>query len=222
MKSKKNRQLILGIGTGRCGTVSLFKILNIQKDSRATHESEPILPWKFSKKKIDLKIGSILKRKEKFISDVGFYYLSYIEYILSKWPSTKIICLKRNKQEVVRSYMDKTKGRNHWMIHDGTKWAEDKKWSICFPKYNIKSKEEAIARYWEDYYKKIKKLCKKYPKNIRIWDMNEGLNKEKGIKEILFFIGLPEKDQRLKIKIKANQTSHSFFKKILLNWMKNS
>ena len=33
-----NKKVILGIGTGRCGTVSLSHLLNKQKDSRFSHE----------------------------------------------------------------------------------------------------------------------------------------------------------------------------------------
>ena len=61
----KSKQLIIGVGTGRCGTVSLFKILDMQKDSKTTHESEPILQWNFSKKKINLKINSLFRSEER-------------------------------------------------------------------------------------------------------------------------------------------------------------
>jgi len=38
--------IILGIGTGRCGTASLAKILNQQPDMVCSFDEPPLLPWK--------------------------------------------------------------------------------------------------------------------------------------------------------------------------------
>ncbi|MFC1682140.1 hypothetical protein ACFL0X_00815 [Nanoarchaeota archaeon] len=217
MENKQNKQLIFGIGTGRCGTVSLFNLLNLQKNSKSTHESKPILPWNFSKKDIERKIYILLKRKEKFVSDEGFYYLPYTGFILSKYPSAKFIVLKRNKNEVIKSYSKKTEGRNHWINHDGSIWKKDKIWDPSYPKYNVKSKEVALEKYWDDYYTTVNKLTKKFPKNIQVWDMKKGLNTEDGVKEILSFAGIPEKDQIVKINIQENKigVKKSFINRVL-------
>lgn len=205
------KQLVIGIGTGRCGTMSLSRILSIQKDSNITHELKPYLPWEVCKTDINSKISMILRRNEKYIGDIAFYYLPYIDYILSKYPSTKIICLRRGKKEVIASYMIKTKwdaifplGRNHWMDHDGTKWNKNPLWDQCYPKYKTKDKEQAIGTYWDEYYSRVNDLCKIYPGNIRIWEMNRALNTKIGIGEILSFIGIPQKDQMIVSEIRTN------------------
>ncbi len=40
------QSIILGIGTGRCGTASLAKILNQQPDTVCSFDEPPLLPWK--------------------------------------------------------------------------------------------------------------------------------------------------------------------------------
>jgi len=40
------QSIVLGIGTGRCGTASLARVLNQQPDAQASYEERPLLPWK--------------------------------------------------------------------------------------------------------------------------------------------------------------------------------
>lgn len=199
------KQLIIGLGTGRCGTVSLSRLLNSQKNSNVSHESKPILTWKFDKEKIESKLNAISDKKGRYIGDVAFYYLPYVRYILKKFPNTKFVCLKRLKNEVIKSYLFKTKGRNHLIDHFGNKWKKDNKWDYAFPKYDLNSKEEAIGVYWEDYYKEVRGLIKKYPKNIEIFDIDE-LNSNEGVKRILNFCGVDKNDQKVIANLKENST----------------
>ncbi len=39
------QSIILGIGTGRCGTASLAKILHQQQDAVCSYDEPPLLPW---------------------------------------------------------------------------------------------------------------------------------------------------------------------------------
>lgn len=205
----KQKKLIFGIGTGRCGTVSLCELLNNQKDSNFTHEERPLLPWNGSNRNLDDKIKEILSRKENYVGDIAFYYLPYIEYILKKHPQTKIICLKRDKQEVVKSYLKKTKGRNHWADHKGFIWRHCE-WDKCYPTYNNFIKRNAIKKYWDQYYKKVERLTSKYPGSIMIMDMYYALNTEAGILEMLDFIGIEERHSIIKKDIKKNELNYRF------------
>jgi hypothetical protein len=40
-----NRQIVLGMGAGQCGTGILAEILNQQADAKVTHQEPPLLPW---------------------------------------------------------------------------------------------------------------------------------------------------------------------------------
>lgn len=41
-----NQHIILGLGSGRCGTLSLAHVLNRQPGVQVSHEERPRLPWK--------------------------------------------------------------------------------------------------------------------------------------------------------------------------------
>ncbi len=203
-----NKKLIIGLGTGRCGTVSLYRLLNFQKNSFFRHESKPLLPWKFDKGKIDEKLRKYFNKDEKYMGEVNLSFLPYVEYIIKRYPLTRFIILKRPKEEVIRSFVRHTKpfNYNHWIEHKGKKWRKGGKWDTMFPKYNAKSKEEAIGFYWEDYYKEVRELLKKYPENIKMFKM-EDFNSELKVKEILDFCEIEKKEQIVKINIKENQGS---------------
>lgn len=205
----KQKKLIFGIGTGRCGTVSLCELLNNQEESNFTHEERPLLPWNGSKRNLDDKIKEILSRRERFVGDIAFYYLPYVEYILEKYPQTKIICLKRDRGEVVKSYLKKTKGRNHWVNHREIIWSHCE-WDKCYPTYNKFLKKNAIKKYWEQYYNKIEGLTSKYPGSIMVTDMYHALNTEAGILEMLNFIGIEENNSIIKKDIKKNELNYRF------------
>jgi hypothetical protein len=197
------KKLIFGIGTGRCGTVSLCELLNNQELSNFTHEEKPLLSWDGDTGELDDKIEEILSRNGTYIGDIAFYYLPYLEYILENYQGTKIICLKRDKNEVVKSYLKKTKGRNHWVNHGGYIWKHCI-WDKCYPKYNAFFKRNAIKKYWDEYYKTVGNLSLKYPTSILIMDMHRALNTEDGIVEILNFIGVKERHSTIKKEIKRN------------------
>jgi len=172
MDNKGLKKLTFGIGTGRCGTVSLCQLLNHQEYANFTHEERPLLSWKNSEKKmISLRINKILKRDGLYVGDIAFFYLPYIETILDIYPDAKIICLKRKKEEVITSYMKKTKGRNHWVKHYGIFW-EKCEWDKCYPSYKKILKKNALKKYWEDYYSTVDKLLSHYPNSIKIMDMH--------------------------------------------------
>lgn len=201
--------MIFGIGTGRCGTVSLCGLLNNQKSSNFTHEERPLIPWNGSGRNVDDRIKKILSRKGDYVGDVAFFYLPYVEYILDNYPGTKIICLKREKEEVVKSYLKKTRGRNHWVDHGGLIWNHCE-WDKCYPKYNNFIKRNAIKNYWDDYYRKVEDLISKYSRSIMITDMYHALNTKAGVIEMLDFIGIEERHSIIKKDIKENQLNYRF------------
>lgn len=41
----RNRRFVFGIRTGRCGTLSLARLLNSQIDAKVTREMRPLLDW---------------------------------------------------------------------------------------------------------------------------------------------------------------------------------
>lgn len=184
------KNLIIGLGTGRCGTVSLSKLLTSQDNSYFSHEWDEVHMWNSSFNKFISYIDTI---KHDFFGDVSFYNLPYVNSILEIYPNAKFIILKRDKNETIKSYMDKTKGRNHWQSHDGKKFKYCD-WDHCYPKFEAQSKSEAIGMYWEYYYEECSKISTKQSFHI---STNE-LNDEKKCLELLNWCGFPRPIYELK------------------------
>lgn len=189
------KQLIISIGTGRCGSVSLSKFLSSQKSINFLHEGRLIshnirrlIKWDNDHENLFNWIDFLINLdNNKFVGDTGMYYLPYIEKIIEKYPNVKVIVMERKKNEVVNSYLKKTQGRNHWYDHNGNGWEIDNKWDPCFPKYDISKKKMALEKYWDEYQSLSSDLIKKYPKTIKKWTI-ESFNSSNVKNEILDFI----------------------------------
>jgi len=200
---KYQSQIVIGLGSGRCGTMSLAYLLNWQTNSEVSHEkSRYIMPWKGGEKTIDkfLNWASEVAKQKRLVGDVALYYLNYVEYLLSLNPHIKFFCLQRDRASTVASYMKHTKDRNHWMPHDGIVWQKHS-WDNCYPKYEVLSKENALERYWDDYYLTANQLQTKYPHSFRLFQTTT-LNTEAGQKAILSFLGI--ENMRLSLGIHFN------------------
>jgi len=221
----KCEKIIFGIGTGRCGTMSLAQLLNEQDDSFITHEGKSderskyhnkkfrnkcsVLPWTFNEEKFNKMWKAISSREYDVSGDVSFYWLQYVERILEIYPTAKFIGLIRNKDEVIASYAKKTKGRNHWMpYNDSSGWIPDNEWDKCYPKFDVESKQEAIGLYYDLYNKTMLKFEEKYPENVRCFAMDY-LNDEDGVMEILEFCDFD--DPYVVTGIKSNQKPQKGF-----------
>lgn len=199
------RRLVLGIGTGRCGTNSLAHVLDVQPSGRFTHELKPHLPWEATPESFTAKMTRVLRRPEEFVGDVAFYYLPYVEALLQTWPDARVICLRRAKEATVASYMKKTRGRNHWMPCGRQSMGRDRAWDQCYPKYEATSKAEAVALYWEEYCRRVSVLCERYPDSVRVWETGAALNTEEGLCEVLSFAGFPPGEHRLVLNVRRNR-----------------
>ena len=219
-----NKQLIISIGTGRCGSVSLSKFLSAQDKVSVLHEGRldsqkirKLIKWENDEGNLFEWLEFLLSLDgHKFVGDTGMYYLPYIERIIDKYPEVKIIVMERNKEEVVKSYIKKTKGRNHWFNHDGKEWEKDDKWDPCYPKYDVHNKEEALEKYWEDYKNQTDNLILKFPEKIKKWTI-QALNTTSGKNEILNFLNYNldrNINQEFKHNTKLKSEKENFLNKI--------
>ncbi len=183
-------RIVLGLGTGRCGTQSLAAILNHQERARVTHERHgPGIAWQGDEDRVTAFMRQYLATSGfDLVGDVAFYYLPYVEHALSLAPDTKFVCLKRDRKSTVDSYLTWSYGRNSWMQHDGTRWRMND-WYRCYPKYPVGDKEEAIGRYWDEYYDRAAALEASCARSFRVFP-TESLNTAAGQHEIFEFLGL--------------------------------
>jgi len=179
------KRFVIGLGSGRCGTVSLRDLL-IHIGFDTTHELK-LMPWNPDYDLCDNIIEEVLDRRSFPVSDIGYYYLPYISHIIEKYPTVKCVCLQRNVTEVVDSFL-KFSRYNYWSYPYINR--EETEWDQTFPTYPNTSKSNAIRLYWGEYYDKVDLLTKKYPDNIRLFDMNKTLNTSIGQTEMFEFIGM--------------------------------
>lgn len=187
-------RLVIGLGTGRCGTQSLAALLDAQAGVRMTHERfYKDLHWQGAERKVESLIEEAAA-SGRIEGDVASSYLPYVEHILSRSPDTRFVCLERDREGTVASFMAKTRDKaDHWK--SPAAFTRHAGWNRCFPDYDHRlTREQAIGRYWDDYHRRAKSLAAAYPDNVILLPM-EALNTESGQREILEFVGIPRAEQ---------------------------
>lgn len=208
------QRFILGIGSGRCGTLSLKEVLAQQPDVLAMHEDPPLLPWQRDNGRPIMEQRFVRWRRrhvQPIVADVASFYLPYLEEAIAREPEVRIICLKRPREEVVESF-----GRwlavtnplqiNHWAARPAPGWHHDPLWTRIFPKYDIEDREQGIRRYWEEYYSRVDELAARYPEHIRVFATHDALNTEEGQRAMLQFAGIPRDKQVLAVGARHNRS----------------
>jgi len=186
-------RLVLGIGTGRSGSTSFTKLLSLQPGTYASHEHPPHLPWLPDQGRFRFHIRRfrMLLSILTCTADVSHWWLPYLEQLLGEFPDARIVVLKRDRHETIRSFESilgpEGAGQNHWVDHGGIGWQRNR-WDSCFPKYPAAGRSEAIGLYWDEYYTKAHKLSEQYPENILVRDTSE-LDDIEAQEKILFFCG---------------------------------
>jgi len=201
-------KIIIGLGTGRCGTWTLYRLLNAQPGVAVAHEGFP-LPWQVDVGALWYYLVQMFVNFEgDFIGNVSFVWINYIGKLMGNLKDPRCICLRRDREEVVESFCAHAPNENHWTDPDSKHYRPEvdgagNVYSILFPKYDL-PKTEAIVRYWNKYYALAEYLAMRYPKNFLLIDMHAALNTEDGQREMLTFAGIPAYDQAIFLNKKLN------------------
>jgi hypothetical protein len=206
--------LVLGMGSGRCGTLSLAQLLNNQPNSDVTHERRPLLPWSSTSQAtlVAERVASLRRNASNLVGDVASFYLPYAEEFIRQVPDIRIVVLKRDCDEVVKSFCDwsdqaHSVRADHWSEQPANGFSHDPVWSTIFPKYQTDSREAGIRRYWHEYYQRVEELQQQFPDNIRAFDVDHALNSEVGQRELLTFAGVDESKQVLNVGLRVHRSS---------------
>ena len=136
------KRVLFGLGTGRCGTVSLGTLLNSQPATACFHELNPSsMAWSGA----EMTVVSLLRDfhaildgaeravtgdraspnrlapagrmqtlpKIDAIGDVASYYLPYVPLILERSPNARFCCLRRDRAQTIESFVEKLSGPNY-------------------------------------------------------------------------------------------------------------
>lgn len=194
------KKLVFGLGSGRCGSASLAYLMAHQESTHASHELFPILPWKVDAGILAQKWTGMDHQSHLFdvVYDGGSYFLAYVPVIMNSWNQheyannrydVKFICLKRDKEKTVQSYLRKFKKQNNNPLQNhNDPNIQTNEWDLSFPKYDGISLEEAVSKYYDEYYSVCEFWQTKYSSNFRIFN-TETLNSELGVSTILDFVG---------------------------------
>ena len=205
-----NKTYILGIGSGRCGTQSLAALLNGCSQVNVSHEFRERgdkhyrLSWYFNKVEANRRLNLLKNLKGNYVGDIAHYYLNYIKYFQKHLDNLKIIYLYRDTEEVIESFMRKTKqvgNRCHWL----PKWHEDmiknrythEPWTKTFPQFiHAKDKRDAIRMYC----KKYKNRALSIP-NVHLFNTKDLNNKTK-LDYLYNYIGIKKQDRNYNLEWK--------------------
>jgi hypothetical protein len=205
------QSIILGIGAGRCGGFSLSKVLGQQPDTVCSHVEPPLLPWNHADRRraIAERFARFrLHGKARLLGDVASFYLPYLEEAIAAEPDIRIVCLKRPREEAVASFcrwLDQNMPlpTNHWAKQPAPGWHHDPHWTRIFPQYDTQDRADGIRRYWDEYYERVAELMRRYPAHIRLYDTYESLDTERGLRDLLSFVGIPPEQQVLAVGTRA-------------------
>lgn len=143
----------IGIGTGRCGTVSLARIIGACAHTSVTHEGEEFRsPWeKPDTAALDRFVEHVRRDRRAGLvtGDVAFYWLPHVERLRSELPDLKVICLKRRRQDTIRSFLHKCPGFSLLRPQDRP---FNPLWWDQMPTIDAPTVEDAWGRYWDQYY----------------------------------------------------------------------
>jgi len=193
--SVQRGRLVLGLGSGRCGSTTLANLFAAQKNCYFSHEHPPLLGWNDDSSTLDFHLRRFQLLLELFqtVGDVSHWWLNYFRSIRESIPNMRAVVLRRDKEETVNSFL-RIKGGggkgsvNHWVEHDGSYWRKNW-WDDCYPKYQANTLQEAIEKYWEEYYRLAEEFENEFPEQLRIFDIAI-LSSTAGQRKILEFCGL--------------------------------
>lgn len=187
--------LIIGLGTGRCGTQSLSRFLSNQPGMIVLHEGtiggrDHPFRWQDDHDRVRRWVESLpeLLGHPACCGDVGMYFLPYCEFLISLHPGIRFVCLERDRAEVVESFVRHTPGRHPWMHHAGSRWRIDPVWDAAYPKFDEPDKGKAAGLYWDLYHTEVTRLVERYPDRVSRFP-TESLNSRDGRIAILDFVG---------------------------------
>ena len=171
----------VGCGTAKCGSTSLWHLLH-DSGVDCKHERHLIgyeLPWQYDRDSIASKIKHLKSKRDEY-GEIAFYFLPYIPKMMAEIPNLKVICLKRNLKDTVRSLLN-TILENPWA------WDVRRGWNKCYPR--MTDDVNACAHEWWRTYYEIAETYERLFPNFKIFDI-DSLNSRKGQEAIFDFLDI--------------------------------
>ena len=169
--------IVLGVGTGRCGSTSLAAAFRDADDTLATHETPPLIFWQPQPEQVDFHLRRLayLSRYFRLVFDASHWWLKLIPVVLERFPTVRIVGLHRDMESCVNSFL-KVKGveagsHNHWAPPDDERWRKSN-WDPCYPSFvapaefddnPFMAKGTQIQWYVDGYNAELRELASRNP-----------------------------------------------------------
>jgi len=173
-------KIILGLGTGRCGSTSLAVAFRGVENALATHETPPMIFWEPTAEQVDFHLRRLdfFSRYFPVVFDASHWWLNVVDSFLERFPDGKLVCLFRDTESCVNSFLS-MKGTgpgtlNHWAAPDDRRWVLNI-WDPCYPSYvappqyegdTLKAKGTQIRWYVESYNRQLQELARARPDRV--------------------------------------------------------
>ena len=190
------RPQFIGIGPGRCGTQSLARIVDACKNTRVTHEAY-CSAWYKKERPIEALRGHLLGCSVAGIlgGDCQSHILPHLPHLRRSIPTLKVVCLHRDKHEVVESFLDwlagttnlRPKDKNHRLRNEEIRKAV---WVSRFPTIDADTPRQAWEFYWEMYEAAMSRL------DPPVYHLRmESLNEDAALADLFEFLEIPASDR---------------------------
>lgn len=203
------KRIIIGLGTGRCGTRSLSEFLSKQPNTKVTHESIKFRTLGNPLPEFD----KLMSYDGDYIGDVAYWWVKKLWLPMENHPWCKAICLWRRDDEVVESF---------WNFKKQADKSIQQAW-YAYPFDSDKPNKDAIARAVRKYRALENRLFKMYPGRIERF-RTEDLNNEDKLNGLLDWLEYSESG-RILVPVHTNKQSEviarSLQPKRLPFWAKN-
>lgn len=189
----------LGIGTGRCGTVSLSHIVAACENTHVTHENPAVRsPWaKLEDAPTQALVDHVRWAQANGITagDVALYWLPHVQAVREVIPGLKVICLRREREATIASLERKCPGYTLLRPEDRP---HNPEWWDLMPSIEAPTIAEAWARYYDEYYEQAALL----PDVLHV--RTESLADDATLTRIFDYLEIPEADRRYSAERRLN------------------
>jgi hypothetical protein len=207
LKSRPKRAtpgaIVLGVGSGRCGSTTLAAALAGVSDACATHENPPMIFWQPIEEQLEVHFERFRRLADRFalVFDAASWWLNALERFFAEFPQAKVIGLYRDTAACVQSFMKiKGSGRgslNHWAAPGNGIWTTSPG-DPMYPSYAVPTalvnnpdaaKAVLIERYVTEYNQKLHEAAAKYGQRMLLLRTEE-LGEPATIARLSAFLGV--------------------------------
>jgi hypothetical protein len=196
-------QVVLGLGSGRCGSTTLTALLATVEASCSTHENPPHIDWTPIEEQVDFHFErmGILSRSYSLVFDAAHWWLGALDAFFARFPAGRVLGLFRDPDACAESFLSINGRRagsvNHWVPPGSGIWPPNA-WDPLYPTYPLPAgaaadpegtKRALIRRYVAEYNDALTDQATRHPRRVLLV-RTEDLSRPETQEAIFAFLGV--------------------------------